>query len=81
MIPLLIFILISCAMSAKALSMLFVHSKRYIFACFAAAGATLLACSNTIRAFSYTERPEKHNITNAIIYYIGQAFIALSVMI
>lgn len=77
----LLFILVLCAATAKALSTLLAHNKRYLYAVFAAAGAALLACSNAMRVSPDGRNGRKYAITNTIIYYIGQALIALSVMI
>jgi hypothetical protein len=77
----LIFIMISCIVSAKALSLLFVPGKRYIYRVLAAAGASAFACSNVLRAFTGGKGGKAYNITNVLVYYAGQALIALSVMI
>ncbi len=76
----LIFIFLLCAVSAKALSLLFVPSKRYVYACLAAAGATLFACSGVMR-ISLAGKNEKYAMAQIIVYHIGQALIALSVMV
>ncbi|MGE5494742.1 MAG: lysoplasmalogenase family protein [Burkholderiales bacterium] len=76
---LLMFILLLCAVFAKALSLLFVPSRRYVYACLAAAGAALFAAYGAMRILP--AKNGKYTIAQFIAYYIGQALIALSVMI
>jgi hypothetical protein len=76
---LLIFMLLLCAVSAKALSLLFVPSRRYVYACLAAAGAALFAAYGVMRISQ--DKNVKYTVARIVVYYIGQALIALSVMV
>ena len=77
-----IYALVLCAMTAKALSMLFVSHDEYIFIVFAAAGAVLFAISEMALACGWFNPgiKQRAGIFSTIAYYSGQILIALSVM-
>jgi uncharacterized membrane protein YhhN len=79
--PLFLFIVLLCAMCAKALSLLLVPSKRYLYTVLAAAGAVMLICSNIMRPDKPAIKGKAYNVLHVLIYYCGQGLIALSVMI
>ena len=70
-------------MAAKALSMLFWANVNYIYVVFAAIGALLFAFSDLALAFEefYPNSKKSFGVLNIILYYSGQALIALCVMI
>jgi hypothetical protein len=81
-IPLLLYTLVICAVPAKALSLLFALGGEYVYAAIAVAWALLLACSGLMRIHKAGGRSDKpYGIIETLIYYCGQALIALSVMI
>lgn len=79
----LLYTIILCAVAAKALSSLFLHNERYIYAVFAAAGVCLFSFSNILLIYGeYQGKRNKLNgAINTVMYYAGQALIALSVML
>jgi uncharacterized membrane protein YhhN len=78
---LLLYVIVLCAMSAKALSLLLVPGKGYLYSVLAASGAMLFAYSNIMRAVNTHGSGKLQSIFNVSIYYCAQALIALSVMI
>ena len=72
-----------CAMTAKALGMLFVSRPDYIYVVFAAVGAVLFALSDMALAYGWFYPGKKRGlgIFSTLAYYTGQALIALSVML
>ncbi len=82
-IPVYIYTTVLCAMAAKAVSLLFLNDVNYIYAIFAAIGALLFAFSDLVLAFDkFYPKPKKaFGSINLVLYYSGQALIALSVMI
>lgn len=72
-----------CAMAAKGLSVLFVSDTRLVYAVFGAIGAVLFALSDLALAYEMFQPAKQHVFgrLNTIMYYSGQALIALSVLI
>ena len=72
-----------CAMTAKALGLLFVCRSDYIYVIFAAVGTLLFALSDMALAYGWFYPAKKHGfgIFSTFSYYTGQILIALSVMI
>ena len=70
-----------CAMTAKTVSMLFVAGLNPVYAAFAALGGVLFALSDLLLAHAHFHPDERGTAaaTSVIIYYVAQAFIALSV--
>ena len=82
-LPIFIYTIVLCAMAAKALTMLFIKDGIYSFAICAAVGGVMFAFSDL--ALAYGQFGEKatgvFRTINTVLYYGGQALIALSVMI
>lgn len=82
-IPVYVYMLVLCAMAAKGVSVLFVPDIQLVYAFFAAAGAVLFAFSDLALAYEMFQ-PASQQVfgrLNTVMYYSGQALIALSVLI
>lgn len=81
-IPAYIYAAVLCAMVTKAVSMLFLTDVNYIYAIFAAVGGILFGLSDLVLGLGifYPKAKTTLGVLNTVMYYGGQALIALSVM-
>lgn len=82
-IPVYVYMAVLSAMAAKGLSVLFAPDTQLIYAVFAATGAVLFAFSDLALAYEMFQ-PASQKLfgrLNTIMYFSGQALIALSVLI
>lgn len=79
-LPTVLFTAVLCAVSAKGASMLFLADKKYIYVVFAAVGALLFSISNFIYLLKDNTKKTVPGVYYIILYYCGQALLALSVM-
>jgi uncharacterized membrane protein YhhN len=70
-----------CAMTAKAISMLFAGGINPVYAAFAALGGTLFALPDLLLAYAHFHEDERGKASTlcVIIYYAAQGLVALSV--
>jgi hypothetical protein len=69
------------AVSAKGISMLFVPDKRYAYIILAAAGSILFSLSNFLYMYKRSGENKTLRVLRPALYYLGQALIAMSVMV